>query len=129
MVAAPKKKKSTMELVATELHAGGKFGGGGYKVSSGLHGVGSSVVNALSEHLEAKVRKEYVAFELAEPTEIVQEYNNNGEALMPHVPDKEHDDRIMAWAGVMDLVKRSPKGNMVFRTFVPKRTGGYALVR
>ena len=53
----PKTKKSTVETVYTVLHAGGKFGGGGYKVSGGLHGVGASVVNALSKWVEVKVYK------------------------------------------------------------------------
>ncbi len=63
----PKTGLSTVETVYTVLHAGGKFGGGGYKVSGGLHGVGASVVNALSSWVEVKVYKNgevnYIRFE------------------------------------------------------------------
>ena len=68
----PKTGKSTLETVLTVLHAGGKFGGGGYKVSSGLHGVGSSVVNALSTKMIAEVVKKgqlyRIEFERGVPT-------------------------------------------------------------
>jgi len=74
---------SAVELVLTQLHAGGKFGGGGYKVSGGLHGVGSSVVNALSSRLDVEVRQRGHVFRMS---------FENGVALAPLSQDEELDD-------------------------------------
>lgn len=71
----PKTKISTVETVYTVLHAGGKFGGGGYKVSGGLHGVGASVVNALSKWVEVTVYKDSKIHKIR--------FENGGHTTMP----------------------------------------------
>jgi DNA gyrase subunit B len=77
----PKLNKPAVEVVFTVLHAGGKFGGGGYKVSGGLHGVGASVVNALSEWLEVQVRRDgkvYMQrYERGNPLDVLKEVGDS----------------------------------------------------
>ena len=96
----PKTGKSTLETVLTNLHAGGKFGGGGYKVSGGLHGVGVSVVNALSKwmvaevYLNGKIYKQ--TYEKGLPTsklEVVGESQDKG-TMTQFMPDETIFDEI-----------------------------------
>ena len=93
--------KSALEVVFTVLHAGGKFGGGGYKVSGGLHGVGASVVNALSEWLEVQVHKDGKIYQMRfsrgdilEPIHVVGETDRSGTTVR-FKPDPEmFDDTV-----------------------------------
>ena len=93
--------KPALEVVYTVLHAGGKFGGGGYKVSGGLHGVGASVVNALSEWLQVQVHKNGQIYEMkfsrgdiTEPMKIVGTTDHTG-TVVRFKPDPEmFEDRV-----------------------------------
>ncbi len=90
-----KKGISTVEVVFTILHAGGKFGGGGYKVSGGLHGVGASVVNALSEWLEVTVevdgkmyKQRYERGKVIDPLRVVGDSERTGTKVI-FLPDRD----------------------------------------
>lgn len=98
----PAYKKSALEIVMTKLHAGGKFGGSAYKISGGLHGVGASVVNALSEWMRVEVKRNHKAYS--------QEYSRG----VTKTPLKEAKlDRIT------DFNPSSPTGTKV--TFLPDK--------
>ncbi len=94
----PQTGRPALEVVFTVLHAGGKFGGGGYKVSGGLHGVGASVVNALSEWLEVQVHKDGKIYEMkfargaiTQEMKIVGETDRTG-SVITFKPDPEMFD-------------------------------------
>lgn len=96
----PKTGKSTLETVLTVLHAGGKFGGGGYKVSGGLHGVGISVVNALSKWLVADVyrdgkiyRQSYEKGMSTSALDVVGESHHTG-TIISFMPDETIFDEV-----------------------------------
>src|SRR5690242_5910944 len=93
--------RSALETVMTVLHAGGKFGGGGYKVSGGLHGVGASVVNALSTELWVEVRRGGKVWR--------QEYRKGipqGDAkVVRKMREDEHTGTTTAWIADADIFK------------------------
>ncbi|OGB73861.1 DNA gyrase subunit B [candidate division Kazan bacterium RIFCSPHIGHO2_01_FULL_44_14] len=113
----PQTKKSTLETVLTTLHAGGKFGGDGYKVSGGLHGVGLSVVNALSDYLKAEVTRDGKThaqeYKQGVATGAVKAINTkatgHGTTITFH-PDKEifgeAVDEGFAWKTVLEHLKQ-----------------------
>lgn len=87
-----------VEVVFTILHAGGKFGGGGYKVSGGLHGVGASVVNALSEWLEVEIYKEgriykqrYERGKVMYPLKVIGECSMDEHGTKGYLPSRQRD--------------------------------------
>lgn len=111
----PQTKKSTLETVLTTLHAGGKFGGGGYKVSGGLHGVGVSVVNALSDFMRVEVTRdgkthaqEYSQGKATTPVKVVNSNaKGHGTKITFHADKTIFDDNEgYEWKTVVEHLKQ-----------------------
>ena len=108
----PTEKKVGLEMVLTELHAGGKFGGGGYKIAGGLHGVGASVVNALSERLVAEVYKDGRVYRQSYqrgypegPMETLGHTSKRGTLIRWWPDSKVFPDRHHDWGTVADRLR------------------------
>ena len=108
----PQTGKPALEVVFTVLHAGGKFGGGGYKVSGGLHGVGASVVNALSESLTARVYKngkihemKFARGAITQPMTIVGNTDNTGTEVTFQPDPEMFDDCIYSYETLRDRMR------------------------
>jgi len=109
----PQTKKSTLETVMTKLHAGGKFGGDGYKISGGLHGVGVSVVNALSEWTKAEVLRDgkiwTQEYKRGKPTGQVKPSGKSKETgtIITFSPDPEIFPEInWSWNKIVDYIRQ-----------------------
>src|SRR5262249_17577719 len=120
-----------LETVLTVLHAGGKFGGGGYKVSSGLHGVGISVVNALSTNLTAEVRRDgsaYVqSYQRGVPKEPIKKIGPASDTgpIITFYPDTDIFETVtMEYQWVVDYLRHQAYLTKGLRTYVTdERTG------
>jgi DNA gyrase subunit B len=104
---------SALETVLTKLHAGGKFGGEGYKVSSGLHGVGVSVVNALSEYLKAEVRRdgkvwqqEYKEGKPLKPVKVVGTAKGTGTSITFKADSTIFTELEFNWGKILDRLRQ-----------------------
>ena len=111
----PQTKKSTLETIMTTLHAGGKFGGSGYKVSGGLHGVGVSVVNALSDYMRVEVTRdgkaytqEYSQGKAKGPVKIINQHAKGHGTKVTYHADKEIFDTVddYNWKTIADRLKQ-----------------------
>ncbi len=122
---------SALETVLTVLHAGGKFGGGGYKVSSGLHGVGSSVVNALSTKFMAEIHKDgYIytqEYERGKPTGPLKKgakVDDSGTIMTFYPDDTIFETVVIDYQWVVDYLRHQAYLTKGIRTFVhDERTG------
>ena len=127
----PKMGKSTLEVILTVLHAGGKFNGKGYKVSGGLHGVGSSVVNALSKHMIAEVhrdgkihKQEYKCGKPIVPVEIIGECVDHGTIITFYPDDSIFETVNFNYNTLMNRFRESAFLNKVITiTLEDKRNG------
>jgi DNA gyrase subunit B len=104
---------SALETVLTKLHAGGKFGGGGYKVSGGLHGVGVSVVNALSSYLKAEVRRdgktwmqEYKIGIPVKPVKVIGPGQGTGTTITFRADNTIFTEMEYSWGKVLDRLRQ-----------------------
>jgi DNA gyrase subunit B len=122
---------SALETVLTVLHAGGKFGGGGYKVSSGLHGVGSSVVNALSNKFMAEIHKdgyihtqEYAKGVPLAPIKKGAKVDDTGTTMTFYPDDTIFETVVFDYQWVVDYLRHQAYLTKGIRTFVTdERTG------
>ncbi len=127
----PKTGKSTVETVLTVLHAGGKFGGGGYKVSGGLHGVGSSVVNALSNDLtvtifkNGKIHQQHYKKGVPQADlKVIGKTNKHGTEISFHPDDTIFESVIFNYETILDRLRHAAyltKG--IHTSLTDKRTG------
>lgn len=127
----PKTKKSTLETVLTVLHAGGKFGGDGYKVSSGLHGVGISVVNALSKNFKAEVFKNGVhyvqEYERGNPNTEIQKKgktDKTGTCITFYADDTVFESVDFQYEWVIDYLRHQAYLTKGVRTYITDERSG-----
>ncbi|MCL2842733.1 MAG: DNA topoisomerase (ATP-hydrolyzing) subunit B [Oscillospiraceae bacterium] len=122
---------SALEVVFTVLHAGGKFGGGGYKVSGGLHGVGASVVNALSEWLEVEVHRngkihqmKFARGDITQAITVIDDTEQSGTTVRFKADDQIFDTLLYNYQTLQTRMKEQAYLNAGLRIFtIDKREG------